>query len=340
MDLICSDQHLQEAPPLIPALTSGRYHIKWTQLASLPVQLYGPYAAVQDQTIYIAGHHSPVAEAQEQVYAYDITTDQWSQLPTPGQYYSVPQIIGGRLSIIGGRLSDTRKTTNRVVTFDKATKKWISYHPNLLTALSRPGVVTHQEYVIVLGGATDHVTNPVALDDIEVLNWVENSHWIKVPTHLPVPMFNLIPIISDGYLLFVEYSKSNGYKMPVADITSPVKQHTTWTKLTTVSSVDVALVPNSSPPIAIGGHMGRFTQDANQDISLRKDTTGNIVMYDDSSKCWKMIDSLSFARTCTGVAAVGSNAIVIIGGYTDANNFASAVTTVELGQAELSNSFN
>ena len=59
-------------------------------------------------------------------------------------------------------------------------------------------------------------------------------------------------------------------------------------------------------------------------------------MYEDSSKSWKKIDSLSFARTATGVAAVGNNAIVVIGGCSDTNNFASsAVTTVELGQAEL-----
>ena len=340
---ICSNQHLQEAPPFIPALASGRYHIKWTQLANLPVQLYVPYVAVQDQIIYVNGHQSPITEAKEQFYAYDITTDNWSQLPTPGQYYSIPHIIGGRLSIIGGRLSDTRKITNRVVTFNKATNKWISYHPNLLTARSKPGVVTHQEYVIVAGGAIDDIANPGVLDDIEVLNWVENSHWIKVSTHLPVPMFCIKPITSDGNLLFVQYQKANfmvtslGYKLPVADITSPVKQHTTWIKLSPASNIDVAILPNSSPLLVIGGHRVS-SQDVNKDISLRKyDTTANIEMYDDSSKSWKKIDSLSFARTCTGVAAVGNNAIVVIGGCTDANNFASsAVTTVELGQAELS----
>ena len=156
-------------------------------------------------------------------------------------------------------------------------------------------------------------------------------------------MYNLVPIISDGNLLFVEYYKSNfiviaaGYKMPVADITSPVKQHTTWTKVTPTSSRDVALVPNSSPPIVIGGHMRRSSQEANKDISLRKyDAIANIEMYDNSSKCWKKIDLLTFARTATRVAAVGNNAIVVIGGCTDANNFASSITTVELGQAELS----
>ena len=233
------------------------------------------------------------------------------------------------------------------MTFDKATNKWISYHPNLLIAMNKLGAITHQEYVIVLGGLTGDDADTVALDEIEVLNWVENSHWIKVSTHLPAPMYNVNPIISDGNLLFVEsyQYKSNyclvggsGYKIPVADITSPVKQHvhTTWTKFTQPSNVDVAIVPNSSPPIVIGGHMNP-PQDANKDPKLRKyQTTSNIEMQDDSSKPWKKIDSLSFPRTCAAIAAVGNNAIVVIGGCTDANNFASsAVATVELGQAEL-----
>ena len=127
-----------------------------------------------------------------------------------------------------------------------------------------------------------------------------------------------------------------GYKIPVADITSS-KQNTTWTKLTKASHFDVALVPNSSPPMVIGGHKRPLQQDATTDIQLRQyDITADIKMYNESKKSWEKVDSLSFARTGTGVAAIGNNAIVVIGGCTDANDFdASAITTVELGQAEL-----
>jgi len=160
-------------------------------LADLPVPLYGVYVAVKDQTIYVAGHDSPVVEAIEQVYAYDITSDHWSQLPTPGQYYGIPHIIDDKLSIIGGHLSGTGKQTNRVMTFDEAINAWISYYPNLLSDRSNPGVISHLEYVIVAGGGTGNDGNPVALNDIEVFNWVENSHWIKVSIHLPAPMYSL-----------------------------------------------------------------------------------------------------------------------------------------------------
>ena len=126
----------------MPTLTSGRYHIKWTQLADLPAPLYGAYPAVQHHKIYITGGDSPVEDAHHQVYVYDINTDRWGQLPPSGHYYGIPHIIGGRLAIIGGRLSDTKKRTNKVCTFDEDSQTWTSYYPDLLSVRSKPGVVT------------------------------------------------------------------------------------------------------------------------------------------------------------------------------------------------------
>jgi len=46
-------------------------------------------------------------DAKHQVYVYDVNTDHWDQLPLSGHYSGVPHIIGGKLAIIGGALSDT-----------------------------------------------------------------------------------------------------------------------------------------------------------------------------------------------------------------------------------------
>ena len=110
----------------MPALTSGKYHIKWTQLADLPVPLFDVYAVVQHHKIYVAGGSSPVEDAYHQVYVYDINTDQWGHLPPSGHYYGIPHIIGGKLVIIGGRLSTTKKRTNKVSTFDEDIQTWTS----------------------------------------------------------------------------------------------------------------------------------------------------------------------------------------------------------------------
>ena len=326
----------------MPALTSGRYNIKWTQLADLPVPLYGADVALKDKKVYVTGD-SPVDDAYHYVFVYDINTDQWGQLPPSGHYYGIPHIIGGRLAIIGGRLSATKKRTNKVSTFDEDSQTWTSYYPDLLSVRSKPGVVSHLEHVIVAGGgrstAEDNDTL-VIQDDIEVLNWIENSHWRKVSIKLPVPMGAFTPTISDDHLLIVGYADANmirqrsAYKIPVANITASIDQQhnsdtpTKWTELITTDHYFTALVPSSASPVVVGGEETTSTI-----------PTADIKMYDNSHKSWKKIGSLSSARSYVTVAAVYNNAIVVIGGFTKGGSMAncksSSLTIVELGQAEL-----
>ena len=324
----------------MPALTSGRYHIKWTQLANLPAPMYYAYVTVQDKKVYVAGGNSPVDDAEHQVYVYDINTDQWDQLPPSGHYYGVIHIIGGKLAIIGGRLSATKMVTSKVSTFDETRQTWTSHYPDLLSARSRPGVVTHLEHVIVAGGVKDVNNTLVVQDDIEVLNWMEKSHWQKVSINLPVSMVFFTPIISDDHLVIVGYANADmrcdksAYRIPVDDITRPVDQQQTsdtptkWITMTDATDWCTALVPSSSPPVVVGG----------QDQSGTS-TIADIKMYDDSSKSWKNISSLSSARSTVAIAAVNNNAMIVIGGYTKvgsmANAKSSSLTTVELGQAQL-----
>ena len=331
----------QEALPLIPALTSGRYHIKWTQLADLPAPLYGAFVAVQHHKIYVAGGDSPDDDAMDQVYVYDINNDQWGQLPPSGHYSGVPRIIGGKLVILGGCISANSEETNKVSTFGEDSQTWTSYYPDLLSVRNRPGVVSHLEHVIVAGGirpSSEDDDTPVVQDDIEVLNWIENSHWRKVSIKLPVPMYVFTPTItSDDHLLIVSYAGAdmryhkNAYTIPFANITAPNDQHytpTKWSELTVLDHDSVAPIPSSSLPLVVGG-----------EDSTGRTVIADIKMYDNSNKSWKKIGSLSSARTRVAVAAVYNNAIIIIGGCTTVETVAkadsSSMTIVELGQAEL-----
>ena len=321
----------------MPALTSGRYHMKWTKLANLPAPMWNPYVTVQDKKVYVAGN-SPVDDAEHQVYVYDVNTDHWGQLPPSGHYYGIPHIIGGKLAIIGGRLFATKKRTNKVSTFDETSQSWTSVYPDLLSIRSKPGVVTHLEHVIVAGGGLDD-TIP-AQDDIEVLNWIENSHWRKVSINLPVPMFAFTPIVADDHYVIVgcygaDKRPYNGaYKILVDHITRPDDQQQTsdtptkWITMTLPTHWDTALVPSSSPPVVVGG-----------DNASGAIPTSDIKMYDDSSKSWRKITSLPSARSVVAIATVNNNGILVIGGCTKAdsmdNSDSSSLTTVELGQAEL-----
>ena len=316
----------------MPTLTSGRYHIKWTKLANLPVPMYDPYVTVQDKKVYVAGHSPVNINASHQIYVYDVNTDHWGQLPPSGHYYGIPHIIGGKLAVIGGRLSATSKRTNKVSTFDET---WTSYYPDLLSVRSKPGVVTHLEHVIVAGGALNDIT---IQDDIEVLNWIENSHWRKVSINLLVPMSNFTPVIADNHYVIVGYygadkkSYNGACKILVNDITRSGDQQQTsntptkWITMTEATHCNTALVPSSSPPVVVGGIQGGTP-------------TSDIKMYDESSKSWRKIKSLSSARLDVAIATVNNNAMIVIGGCTKVGSLdkalSSSLTAVELGQVQL-----
>ena len=339
--MLIDDNHemssTQEAPPLMSALTSGRCRFKWTRLADLPAPLYLAYVAVHGHKIYVAGANSPVESTVHQVYVYNINTDQWGQLPPSGHYYGIPHIIGDKLAIIGGRLSATKEMTKKVSTFDDGSQTWTSYYPDLLRVRSLPGVVSHQEYVIVAGGLCSD--NGYPEDDIEILNWMENSHWRRASIRLPAYMYEFIPIISDDHLLIVGYAGMRGeaekdfYKLPVDNIVASFdeRNHSAASRQTTLTAITdfyTALVPGSSPPVIVGGWN-----------HSDKTSTADIKMYDNSDHSWKSVGSLSSARSHMAVAAVDDNTIVVIGGCTKGGSSAecrsSSLTTVELGEAEL-----
>lgn len=161
------------------ALISERYKIKWTKLADLPVPLSGTYAVADDTKIYITGCLSTNEDSYHEVYVYDCAIDQWDRLPRSGHYYGIPHVIGGRLVMIGGRLSATTERTNKVSTFNALTQSWTNHYPDMLSIRSRPGVVSHLEYVIVAGGGVED-PEKLCLDTIEVLNYIENTHWREV----------------------------------------------------------------------------------------------------------------------------------------------------------------
>ena len=306
--------------------------MKWTQLADLPAPMYRAYAAVQDKKVYVAGGDSPIDDALHQVYVYDINTDQWGQLSLPGHYYGVPHIIGGKLAIIGGRLSATNERTNKVSTFDETNQTWTSYYPDLLSVRVLPGVFTHLEHVIVAGGLKG-VDVKLDQDDVEVLNWVESFNWRKIAIKLPAPMCTFTPIIADGNIFIVGYERVNAvcngaYKIPVTDITRsqsdnflPRGTPANWITMTPADHYYTALVPSSSPPVVIGGR-------------VQNTTTSDIKMYDESTNSWRnTIASLSSPRAEVAIATVNDNAIIVIGGYTRGEDaLLSSLTTVELGQ--------
>ena len=317
------------------ALRSKRYKIKWTKLADLPVPLSGTYAVADDMKIYVTGCLSTNEDSYHEVYVYDCASDQWDKLPQSGHYYGVPHVVGGKLVLIGGRLSANKKKTNKVSTFDTLTQRWTNYYPDMLSVRSRPGVVLYLEYVIVAGGTIED-EEKLCLNTIEVLNYTENTQWREVSLRLPSPMWRITPTIVSDQLYIVNYNFrqpiQKAYKVPVASILpsheETVISDTTWTELAVPITFAGAVLTDSPMLLAFGGSN-------KENIS-----TTDVLMYDATMEIWRNIDqfsSLSEARSFAAITTVTKNAVIIVGGYRFHENseLSKCMTIVELGQAEL-----
>ena len=191
-------------------------------------------------------------------------------------------------------------------------------------------MVTHLENVIVAGGQTDSGDNNyMVLDVIEVLNWIKNLQWRKVSVCLPTPMFDLKMTISGEDIFIVGYGnhervwRKDIIKIAIDAVTTSNGKQATWNLVTPEFQWNTTPLPNSSPPLVVGG-------DNDQQ------TTADVMIYDATSKEWRKVDSLTFSRTLPAVAMVGDNAIFVMGGYTDVGKYdLSSSTVVEMGQVEL-----
>ena len=200
--------------------------LTWEKCADLPSPMYAASAVLHKEKIYVMAGMAPQVETYDYVFSYNINNNEWSRLPPPGHYYGRLQIISDQLTVIGGVDNDTNKRTNKVSTFDNSTNQWKRCYPDLMTPRSKPGVVTYEDHVIVLGGEID---DGVYSDDIEVLNWTQPLHWMKSNIKLPQPMWAPSLTISHDQLYIVGYDASGGrystaYQLTIDSIISSIGQ--------------------------------------------------------------------------------------------------------------------
>ena len=298
--------------------------------------MYGAYAAVINSTLYISGGWCPNDTSKiYDVYKYNSNKNQWSVLPPLQQYCGIPVSISNQLTIISGRCSTPPyKPTNLVTTYDG--KSWNNTYPNLSVARLVPAVVPYHQYVIVAGGEGD---GDNVLDSIEVFDITKShDHWMIVNTHLPQPMYAISATICGDSFTIVGYTGTDNkryreaFTIPIEGIfslsqqshslSSTDKDNTKWHKLAHAPYWKTTLVPNTSPPVIIGG--------SKQDI-----TVNDITIYDDASNKWNNISSLPINCALTTVAVINQS-IIVMGGCTDAKSNetrnATALNDVNVGQ--------
>ena len=291
--------------------------------------MYNAYVAVSNGTVYCTGS-CPNEDNDHEVYCYDTETNQWKQLPRPGHNRGVIHMVDDQLTIFGGTDSTTGEYHNKVTTYNSKTNSWYSCYPDMLHERYKPGVITSDDHVVVMGGANSSDTD---LDSIEVMNYRQQLQWKEVSLHLPVPMYAITPTISGEYIVIVGYTSDltypTFYQTTTQEVISSLDQPLStgavtrqWKHLPSPIYYDTTTVPYSNPPVIIGGN-------------VKYVLTCDITLYESSKNLWRKVDSLASARDNVGVALLNDNTIIVIGGCSGGSDaegaMESSLTTVEIG---------
>ena len=293
------------------------------------------HATVINDTLYIGGGLCTTANDQYLMFSYKLTDDQWRMLPVLPQCYGVPTNINNDISYIGGLDPSTSSSTNKVITL--LNNQWTSQYPNMITARCHHAVVSYQHYTIVAGGVGEDGST---LDTIEVFN-CNNYQWTILSTHLPQPMkvinattcnqsFIIAGYDAEGYnnsgTFIITMDSLVGTEQQQSLTSSTGEHDNKWSELYPTPYWNTTIVPNTTPPVIIGGY------------DAQGKAVNNISLYDDSSNSWRTVSSLPISCVQATVATI-NNIMIVAGGYTDASTIetanATTLTSVVLGQLVL-----
>ena len=310
--------------------------MKWTKCSNLPLPMRGAHATVINDILYIGGGEYTTVDDEYFIFSYKLSDNQWSRLPVLPQCYGVPTNINNQLLNIGGFDRSTNRSTNKVLTLDN--DKWTTNCPNMIEARNSHAVVSYQHYTMVAGGLGEDES---LLDTIEVFN-CNNHQWTMLSTHLPEAMRNINATVCNQSFIIAGYDSADdmissgafiismdslvGTEQQQSLTSSTSEDDNKWSELFRTPYWNTTIIPNSYPPIIIGGR------------DNQRKTVNNISLYDDSSDSWRTISSLPFSCAAATVATV-NNAIIIAGGVIDDSTIetlnATTLTSVVLGQLEL-----
>ena len=208
----------------------------------------------------------------------------------------------------------------------------------MITARRRHAVVSYQHYTIVAGGVGEDGST---LDTIEVFN-CNNYQWTILSTHLPKPMRLINATTCNQSFIIAGYTNAQGYDCSGSfiitmdslvgteqqqSLTSSTSEHDNkWSPLCKTPYWSTTIVPNTTPPVIIGGY------------DKQGKAVNNISLYNDSSNRWRTVSSLPISCTMATVATI-NNIMIVAGGYTDPSTRETAnatiLTSVVLGQLVL-----
>ena len=137
-------------------------------------------SVIIQEMMYVGGGYASPTNNMYIVMAYNIISQEWSQLPQYTARYFAMTVIHNKLTLVGGS-DQNERDTNVLGVWDADGRKWTRPYTPMATPRYYSSAVVYRQWLIVAGGWSGGIRT----SSVEVLD-ISSNQWYRAPS-TPVP---------------------------------------------------------------------------------------------------------------------------------------------------------
>ena len=273
-------------------------------------------AIVHNSKVYISAMcEDETDKLVHRIFVYSIYEQKWNVMENPKQTFaSAIALVNNHITLIGGDY-ETGRITNTLSTWYEEEDRWKQVLPPMPTRRASPAVISHDNLLLVTGGATEYasIRNTTDVLDLTTMKWTTPEE-----LNLPVPLWRHHLALCGEYLYLVggfklfyanppEDFNSQAWRAKWSDVKqTAAPQHSqphrgVWTQI----ADPPALRPT---PVSCGGTLyavGGWTRD-NKLVST-------VYTYITARDQWVSVGDMSVRRVCSCAMPLSNSTIFVAG---------------------------
>ena len=294
------------------AESGGRIKLRWREGGRAPCKMWGEVSAVNGSVAYFRPGGS------NSVFAYNSTTNKWSDLPKCPNSYVNLGMVNSLLTAIGGHTPSYELTNSLLSLTDN---KWTKQFPPMPTKRYLTVVVCSGRSLVVAGGSTG-IMKP-KLSTVEVMD-TETLQW-STASSLPHPLYCAsATLCGDQIYMLGGYDQNDKkaksvFTCSLAALLQSCQPQSFVARLKTLSLASRPKVWHqlADTPVTFStcaSLHGRLLAVGEKD-SNDEDKTA-IHMYNTTTNSWEVISHMGSPRCLCLVAVLPHNELMVVGGGT------------------------
>jgi N-acetylneuraminic acid mutarotase len=305
---------LDTGSAVVPRIHESAPDAAWTNVAPLPLDVFGPQATAANGLLYVGGGYSFTTGANTQNFGvWDPDANTYTALaPIPDTSAALGAMVyghNGKIYLIGGEdiTAGTVATTTRI--YDIATNTWSAGAP-MPGPRAFAGYGYYNGSVYIAGGYTTST-----VDSGQVTLWrydIAADGWDTSLASLPVALGGYGSAVIDNVLYVAGGRDTGGQYAATYGYDFDTDSWATVASMPATNNVPGSAVFSGQMWIFGGGNP--FASPEAAPLLESPETTNACVAYDPSANAWSACPSLLTGRSFPGGTAV-RNVPVALGGY-------------------------